>query len=64
MTKSDKENWIINIQNAANEVATLFGNDEVTHILKKYGASSIENLSPCYFTKVFDELDFRASELR
>ena len=64
MTKSDKENWIINIQNAANEVATLFGNDEVTHILKKYGASSIEYLSPCYYAEVFNELDFIANDLR
>ncbi len=64
MTMCDKQNRIINIQNAAHEVAALVGNDEVMHILKKYGASSIENLSPCYFTEVFDELDFRASELR
>ena len=64
MTMCDKQNWIINIQNAANEVAALVGSDEVMHILKKYGASSIENLSPCYYTEVFDELDFRASELR
>lgn len=64
MTKHDKQNWIDNIQNAADEVASQLGNDTVKHILRKYGASSIEYLSPCYYTEVFNELDFIANDLR
>lgn len=64
MTKHDKQNWIDNIQNAADEVASQLGKDTVMHTLRKYGASSIENLSPCYYTEVFNELDFIANDLR
>ena len=28
----------------------------------KYGADSIEDLAPCYFSEAFDELDFMASD--
>ncbi len=61
MTKQD---WIINLYNAAVDVANLLGNETVRYILKKYGADSIDNLSPIYYSAVFDELDFIASDLR
>lgn len=64
MTKRDKQIWIDNIQNTANEVAFQLGYETVKHILRKYGASSIEDLSPYYYTEVFDELDFIANDLR
>lgn len=64
MSTSDNENWIINIQNTADEVASQLGFETVKHILTKYGASSIEDLSPSYYTEVFDELDFIANDLR
>lgn len=64
MSTRDKEFWIINIQNAAKEVASQLGHETVKHILKKYGANSIEDLSPSHYTEVFDELDFIANDLR
>ena len=62
MTNFEKENWICNIENAAADVAALLGKETVRHVLRKYGASSIENLAPQYFGEVFDELDFMAND--
>ena len=62
MTKFEVENWIYNIQNAADDVAARFGMETVRHILNNYGADSIEGLAPCYFSEAFDELDFMASD--
>ena len=64
MSINDNESWIINIQNVANEVASQIGFETVKHILRKYGANSIEDLSPSYYTEVFEELDFIANDLR
>ena len=62
MTRIEKENWLCNIQNTAQRVATIYGAETVIHILQKYDASSIEGLSPVYYTEVFDELDFMAND--
>ena len=59
-----KKDWIINLENAATEVATLCGKETVQHVLQKYNARSIEDLSPCYYSEVFDELDFMANDAR
>ena len=64
MSINDKESWIINIQNTADEVASQLGYENVKHVLRKYGANSIEDLSPSHYTEVFDELDFIANDLR
>lgn len=61
---NDKESWIINIQNTADEVASQLGYETVKHVFRKYGANSIEDLSPSHYTEVFDELDFIANDLR
>ena len=59
-----KKDWIINLENAAADVAALLGKETVQHILQKYDAKSIEDLSPCYYSEVFDELDFMANDAR
>ena len=59
-----KKDWIINLENAAAAVAALLGKETVQHILQKYDAKSIDDLSPCYFSEVFDELDFMANDAR
>ncbi len=59
-----KRDWIINLENAAADVATLLGRETVQHILQKYGARTIEDLNPAYYSEVFDELDFMANEAR
>lgn len=58
MTEFEKEMWRCNIQNAARDVVNIYGTEVVLHILRKYGARSIESLSSVYYTEVFDELDF------
>ncbi len=60
----NKKEWILNLENAAAEVATLWGQETVQHILQKYDAKSIDDLSPCYYSEVFDELDFMANDAR
>ena len=64
MMRFERENWLCNIQNAAAEVAALLGIETVKHVLQKYGARTIENLSPAYYSEVFDELDFMADDAR
>lgn len=59
-----KKDWIINLENAAAAVAALLGKETVQHILQKYDAKSIDDLSPCYYSEVFDELDFMANDAR
>lgn len=59
------DNWMINIQNAADDIASHPRGDEIVmHVLSKYGADSIESLSPCHCAEVFEELDFIADDLR
>lgn len=64
MSNFSKDDWILNIQNAADEVAAHLGSEAVQHILRLYGASSIEDLSPSCYSEVFDQLDYMANELR
>ena len=64
MKMINKKDWIINLENAAAEAATLLGKETVRHILQKYGARSIEDLSPFHYNEVFDELDFMANDAR
>ena len=40
MTRSEKENWLCNIQNAAVEVAALLGEDTVRHMSATPGTST------------------------
>ena len=64
MEMMSKKDWIINLENAAAEVSTLLGKETVQHVLQKYGARSIEDLSPCHYSEAFDELDFMANDAR
>ena len=65
MTTPDNEAWIINIQNAASDIAAHpFGSEIVLHVLSNFGAKSIEDLSPAHYSEAFDELDYIATDLR
>ena len=57
-----KEDWIINIENAACKVNERLGSSTVEFILGKYGASSIEDLSEGDFPAVWDELSLMAED--
>ena len=52
--------WMLNLENTATAVARNYGYDEVKSILAKYGATTLNNLSSCYYGEVFGELEDRA----
>lgn len=56
MTKAERKNWIINIENCAEAVASKLGDEAVVSILHRYGASSVYKLSPSDYSEVFSEL--------
>ena len=60
----NKQDWIINLENAAAEVTAFLGRETVQHVLQKYGVSTIEDLNPVHFSEAFDELDFMANDAR
>lgn len=59
MTKQD---WIINLEDAACKVSERLGSSAVKFVLKKYGASSIETLSESDYSAVWDELSLMAED--
>lgn len=56
MSNSRTEDLLISIQNTASEVAEQYGDDVVKHVLSKYNAASIEDLSIYDYEEVFGEL--------
>lgn len=63
MKTSEKQNWLDNLENAAREVCQQRGTDTVTSYLKQhYGVTSLEELSPADYDRVFDDLDLMASD--
>jgi hypothetical protein len=57
-----KEDWLINLENAACEVSERLGYSTVEFVLGKYGASSIEDLSEVDYPAVWDELSLMAED--
>ena len=51
-----KEDWMTNIENVANTVASNLGSDTLNFVFAKYGATNIEDLSESHFSEVFSEL--------
>lgn len=60
--KLSKRDWIINIENAASAAEKNIGKKAVAAVFKKYGAHDAYDLSPVYYSEVFDELDFMAND--
>ena len=54
--KDERENWIINIEYIASEIASYEGPDLVAWVLEKYGARSIEDIKSSDLQNVFNEL--------
>lgn len=54
--------WMVNLESAAAAVAMSYGHTEVKSILAKYGATTFDNLSPCYYSEIFGELEDRAKD--
>ena len=62
MTKGDKsmsnKDWIINLENTADEVAGICGSEAVRFILREHGARSIYDLNMGNFEEMFSELSY------
>lgn len=56
MTKFERRNWIINIENTAATVSIQVGQAVVDSVFKRYGAHGIEDLNPSNLPEVFSEL--------
>ena len=56
MTKSERENWIANIENAASFIETEIGVETVNFVLAKYSADSIGQIASSHLSGVFNEL--------
>lgn len=56
MTKSERKNWIINIENTAAAVSAQVGQAVVDSVFKRYGAHGIWDLNPSYLPDVFSNL--------
>lgn len=62
MTKTEKEMWIINIENATSAVCLQFGSNLAKSVFQRYGANEIYDLSPCYYSEVFGDLELMAND--
>lgn len=64
MTKSERQNWIINIENTAAEISAQVGQAVVDSVFKRYGARHIQDLNPLHFPDVFSDLYAIEADLR
>lgn len=62
MTKSEKENWLINLRATADDVASEYGVETVTNALYRFGVSYVEDLSPSDYEEAFSELYLIATD--
>lgn len=56
MTQLSNENWLINIENTAAEVADMYGYEVVESVFQRFQAKCIEELNPSDYPAVFSEL--------
>ncbi len=56
MKASEKENWRINIENAAAEVCRKYGTAVAVSVFERYGAHDFDDLSSADYSEVFGEL--------
>lgn len=64
MTRTERENWIVNIENTASFIASEIGEEVVTSTLYKYGAKSVTHISSFDLPDVFNELYAIEADLR
>lgn len=62
MTRNERNNWLINIENTAAEVAANVGQETVNFVLSKYVVKSIYALKSSDLSEVFSELYAIASD--
>ena len=52
MTKAEKENWIINLEDVSSQI----DDETVKFVCEKYGATDIYGLSPSDYQEAWNEL--------
>lgn len=56
MTKNERSNWLINIENSAAAVESQLGSAVVKPVFERYGAHSVEDLNPSDLPEIFSDL--------
>ena len=56
MNQNEKKCWRINIENAVAEATAKVGTEVVKSVFRRYDARSLYDLSPCYYSEVFADL--------
>lgn len=56
MTRAERENWIVNIENTADFITSQVGFETVNFILGKYGARLVEDILDSDLPEAFSEL--------
>lgn len=56
MTREERNNWILNIENTASYIASEIGEEVVASTLYKYRARSIKQIASSDLSDVFGEL--------
>ena len=64
MSGTERENWLINIENTASFISSEIGNETVKTTLSKYGARSFEQIATSDLSDVFSELFAIEADLR
>jgi len=62
MSRDKKEMWRINIENAAHEVCGTYGADVARSVFQIYDATNFDDLSPCYYSEVFGDLELISND--
>ena len=53
MTRFERENWIVNIENAASFISSEVGEEAVESTLYRFGAGSIDDITDTDLSEVF-----------
>lgn len=62
LNSSEKKMWKINIENTAATVVEQYGNGVVESVFRRYDAQGLYDLSPCYYSEVFGDLELIAND--
>ena len=54
--------WLTNIENAADAAAAEYGSEVAKSVFQCYGAHGTYDLSPCYYSEVFADLELIAND--
>ena len=57
MKKAERDNWIINIENAYEAACLQAGQAVADSVLQRYDAHGLYDISSCYYGEVFGDLE-------